>query len=147
MLYSSLHADMHICTLMHHLKFYRLFFFFFEDLQTFGMDPCMIQILVFSIKFNMFEMSTICRHENTTGVIFITHFVSRQRGISFNKIVNNIFFLQKRYIQCTSYCTGNSKAWVFIFNDWPSMKRNYHIDNSWKKNFLIRIMYSSMNCR
>lgn len=96
MLYSSLHADMHICTLMHHLKFYRLFFVvFFEDLQTFGMDPCMIQILVFSIKFNMFEMSTICRHENTTGVMFITHFVSRQRGISFNKIVNNIFFYRK----------------------------------------------------
>lgn len=71
---------------------------FFEDLQTFGMDPCMfmIQILVFSIFFNMFEMSTICIHENITGVIFINHFVSRERGMSFNKIVNNIFFKQKK---------------------------------------------------
>lgn len=34
-------------------------------------------------------------HENTTGVMFITHFVSRQRGISFNKIVNSIFFYRK----------------------------------------------------
>lgn len=75
---------------------------FFEDLQTFGMDPCMlmIQIVVFSIFFNMFEMSTICIHENITGVIFIiNHFVSRERGMSFNEIVNNIFFLnRKRYI-------------------------------------------------
>lgn len=94
MLYSSLHADMHICTLLHHLKFYRLcgFFVFIEDLQTSGMDPCMMQIPVFSIFFNMFEMSITCRHENTNVVIFITHFVSRERGLSFNKTVNKISF-------------------------------------------------------
>lgn len=33
-----------------------------------------------------------------------------QRGLSFNKTVNNIFFKQKRYIQCTSYCTSNSNS-------------------------------------
>lgn len=94
MLYFFPHADMHICTLLHHLKFYRLcgFFVFIEDLQTSGMDPCMMQIPVFSIFFNMFEMSITCRHENTNVVIFITHFVSRERGLSFNKTVNNIFF-------------------------------------------------------
>lgn len=46
---------------------------------------------------NMFEMSITCRHENTNVVIFITHFVSTERGLSFNKTVNNIFFKQKRY--------------------------------------------------
>lgn len=92
-LYFSPHADMHICTLLHHLKFYRLcgFFVFIEDLQTSGMDPCMMQIPVFSIFFNMFEMSTTCRHENTNVVIFITHFVSRER-FEFQQNCKQYFF-------------------------------------------------------
>lgn len=58
---------------------------------------------------NMFEMSITCRHENTNVVIFITHFVSRER-FEFQQNCKQYFFKQKRYIQCTSYCTSNSNS-------------------------------------
>lgn len=89
----------YICTLLHHLKFYRLcgFFVFIEDLQTSGMDPCMMQIPVFSIFFNMFEMSITCRHENTNVVIFITHFVSTERFEFQQNCKQNFFLTEKIY--------------------------------------------------
>lgn len=102
------HAYMHSIAPSEVLQVVRIFVFI-EDLQTSGMDPCMMQIPVFSIFFNMFEMSITCRHENTNVVIFITHFVSRER-FEFQQNCKQYFFKQKKYIQCTSYCTSNSNS-------------------------------------
>lgn len=89
------HAYMHSIAPSEVLQVVRIFCFYWRPADFWNGSMYDADSGVFNLFFNMFEMSITCRHENTNVVIFITHFVSRER-FEFQQNCKQYFFLTEK---------------------------------------------------